>query len=211
MKWSLKRLKVPKGASVGFFLVDRDNGTIITSEIEPGNITIVKNVVFAKTPAPGASSDPLTGNRAENKVIGFSFQVMDRNDPRGIQNMMSKIDLLTEPILSLRDAGPWTYLSQGRGRDFRGFPRIIFYRGTYLPPLQYHCTRCSHEMLNSQLRPSPTGFARFANITIELTLDEDNGVYRAWQLLRIVNAAIANEGTGRNLIRTKYRTKRQRL
>jgi len=180
------------GQIVPFFMVDLSNFQMITTRAIPqGTIKDTKRVLISETPVPGRNFSPISTGANANRKIAFTLPLVNRGDFGNL--------LLLKQFDGLRNQ------SNGIGgyRVFTGAlspnPKVLFQWGTGSVPLIWFVTKCdfAHEsgMVNR------VAFPQHTLVDVELTLDEENILYKGEELFRSATALL---GTGAPLTFTEF-------
>lgn len=162
---------------VPWFMFDIDNIQLITSPLEPSDITDSKEIIYAETPIPGLNYQPVQYGGGGNQKISFTMPLIKRNNTVGNVLLLQQFKLLRNQAFSITD------IFSGQ---FRPNPRVLFYWGTGSLPLIYFVKKCdaTHKM-NWR---NNLGAPMYSEIQIELILDETSDLYKAEEVFRIASA-----------------------
>jgi len=175
---------------IPFFMVDLANYQLITtSTIPQGTIRDTKGIVVTETPIPGRNFQPMSSGGNANRKISFTLPIVKRNDAFGNLLMLKQFD-------GLRNQSQGFNVFRPASSVIMPNPQVLFYWGTGSIPLIWYVTKCDFahtaNMMNIAAYPQHT------LVEIELTLDEENLVYKAEEMFRTVISMLGNTNTVTN-------------
>lgn len=165
-----------------WWIWDDTNNLFITSRTIPLKLSDTKEVLFADITVPGLNYTPLQPNRNGSAKLSFQLPIINRLTAAGNSLQLSQFENLRN-----QDSPSLLGLLQPSSQ-FRTNPSVIYNWGTHRTPLRYWVTKCSFD--NDTRLTSKIGLAQYTMVDMELTLDENSALYRAWIIARKV-ASIA--------------------
>lgn len=163
-----------------WWIWDDTNNIFITSRTIPLKVTDTKEVLFADISVPGLNYTPLQPNRNGASKISFQLPIVNRLTAAGNSLQLSQFENLRN-----QDTPSILRLLQPTSQ-FRANPSVIYNWGTHRTPLRYWVTRCNFE--NDTRLTSRIGLAAFTMVDMELTLDENSDLYKAYVIARKVGS-----------------------
>ncbi len=171
-------------ASVPWFMIDFTTGQIITSKTIPKTMTDNKQILYAPDPVPGLGFEPLNPNRMGNRKIGFTIDIIDRRGSQGNQLLMNQFELLRNQVSFIRSPQGLT-----EGLQFSEFPRVVYSGwGTHSFPQNCFVTKCDFTPRTDQT--NRLGISTLTQVAMELQVDENNALWRAWRFYVQYSGAI---------------------
>lgn len=153
--------------------METENGVIIISPTIPLTITDRKPIVFAASNIPGINFTPLTPAMNGNANVAFTLPIIDRKDPLGNQAKMAQFEALRNKKRDIKSLFT-------RGARFDGNPQVLYYWGTHRPPLWWWVRKC--DFTHTATLRTPAGLSQYSMVDVELELDEENKLFRAWEM-----------------------------
>lgn len=172
------------GYKLPWYMIVDSTGTMITSPTIPVKINDTKAIIFAESQVPGLNYTPLYPARFGNRKIAFSLPIINRLARYGNQTTLDQIELLRNSdnpsILSLFQ----------RPARFKANPTVIYGWGTHTTPLRWVVRKADMEH-NSSLT-NANGFSQYTIVNLELEVDEDSTLYRAYRIKKLVSSIAGN-------------------
>lgn len=156
----------------------------------PIEISTQKKINYFEAPNIGGSSHKKFFTGFGNKQITASLICINKESPVGVSNEIAYFEALREPDLSLKDV-----FSFSGGNENYPPPQILWTFGTgSLVPLVYYVDDVS--IKTSMIMDGPVtgviGIPRRADITLQLSLDEDNVLNKANRMAQKAASIIAS-------------------
>ena len=180
-----------------WFIFDISNKQLITSPTIPlGDISDSKEIVLSETPIPGLSFNPINSGGMGNRKISFTLPLIKKNNTVG--NV-----LLIQQFANLRNQSFGLNLSSifSSGHQFTPNPKVLYYWGIASGvPLEFYVKRCDFNHRSSFV--NRLGFTQYAEINMELWLDETSPLYKAEEIFRKTSSYLAMIQSAYNLTKS---------
>jgi hypothetical protein len=174
-------------ASIPWWMFDLDNKQLLTSRIVPGDITDDKKIVLVESPIPGLNYEPIMPAGGGNRKVSFMLPVVMRNAVVGNVLLLKQFDLLRNQARGL--------FNFGQAKKFTRAPQVLYSWGIGSVPLVYFVSGA--RMVHKQGWINARGQPQYTEVEIELTLDEENPLYKveeAWRMAAAVMGMAAQVG-----------------
>jgi hypothetical protein len=169
-------IKVPKFPQVfQWFMYDLGNNQLITSIFIPGDITDTKDIVYAETPIPGLSHQPIQSGGMGNRKISFELPLIKRNGIIGNVHLLKQFDRLRNPTSNFASAFM-------QSSQFTSNPKVLYNWGIGSVPLIWYVKKC--DPTHKQHWVNAFGQPQYSELQFELWLDENNPLNRAEEIWR---------------------------
>jgi len=159
-------------------MFDLDNLQLITSPLEPGDITDTKQIIFAEIDIPGLNYKPIQYGGGGNRELSFTLSLIQRNNTIGNVLLLKQFDQLRNQATGLSKIGI--------KKEYRSTPKVLFNWGIGSVPLEYYVTKCdfTHKQYfrNNLSNPENT------EVSMTLKLDERSPLYEAEEAFREFSA-----------------------
>jgi hypothetical protein len=165
-------------ANIPWFMYDLDNNQLITSRIIPGDITDTKKIVLVESPVPGLNYEPIMPAGGGNRKVSFTLPLVMRAPMVGNVLLLKQFELLRNQA-----AG---FANFSGAKKFMRMPRVLYYWGTGSVPLVWYVSKA--DQVHKTGWVNGRGMPQYTEIEIELTLDEEDVVYKAEETWRMAAA-----------------------
>lgn len=179
---------------IPWFLFDINNLQLITSPIEPGDISDTKNIVLSETPIAGRNYSPIQYGGGGNRKISMTLPLIKRNNTVGNVLLLKQFDLLRNQALNITNVFSDQFISN---------PKVLYYWGTGSVPLVYYVSKC--DATHKQNWINELGQPMYSEIELELILDEDNPIYKIEEIYRRVASIAGTAIAAYNLATYQYK------
>lgn len=159
-----------------WFMFDISNGQLITSKQVPLDIIDSKEIFLTETPIPGLNYSPIQASGNGNRKISFTLPLMKKNNTIGGSLLLRQLSGLrnqTDGILNIQT------------NSFTPNPKVLYYWGTGSVPLVYYVKKC--DFTNKHRWVNQLGQPQYSEVSMELWLDENNKLYIAEEIFRLVS------------------------
>jgi hypothetical protein len=168
----------------------------------PAEISTQKKINYFEAPNIGGSSHKKYFTGFGNKQINVTLTCINKESPLGVSPEIAFFETLREPDIGLKEI-----FSFSSGNENYPPPQVLWTFGTgSLVPLVYYVddVNIKTSMLMDGIITGVIGIPRRADITIQLSLDEDNVLNKANRMAQKASAIVASvESVIRDV---KYRT-----
>jgi hypothetical protein len=162
-----------------WFMFDMQNYQLIISTLPPSDITDRKAITLTETPIPGLNYSPLQPSNNGNRKISFTLPLIKRNNTLGNVGFIKQFDRLRNQS---------TGFLQVAAQQFTPNPKVLYSWGIGSVPLVYYVSKC--DFTHKQGWVAPSGNPMYSEVEMELTLDEENPLYQAEEMWRLVASLI---------------------
>lgn len=156
----------------------------------PEEVSTDKDINYHEAPNIGGSSRKLYFTGFSNKILKFAIRCIDMEDPFGVLKEISYFEALREP-----DMGILGISNLFGGNENYPPPQVLFGFGTgSLVPLIWDVTDIGIKgsYFHAGKVRGILGIPKVVDIDIELTLDEDNKLYKASKIARSAGVIYAS-------------------
>lgn len=164
-----------------WFLIDISNYQLITSGTIPeGTIKDRKSIVITETPIPGRNSQPVSFGGNGNRKVSFTLPIIRRNDIYGDILIIKQFDALRNQASG--------FMGLTKKGQFLPNPKVLYYWGIGSVPLLWYVTKCDFQHTANMVNVA--AYPQHTLVEMELTLDEDNDLYKAEAIFRGVSQVL---------------------
>jgi hypothetical protein len=169
--------------SAPFVMFDLANKNLIMTRTVPeGSISDTKNIIYTEQPIPGRNYQPVSFGGCGNRKIAFTLPVLRRNDDAGNMFILKQFECLRN-----QSRGFFNFKAIGQ---FTPTPKVLFQWGANAVPLVYFVSKCDFQ--HNASFTNRAALPQLTNVSMELTLDEENELYQVEEAFRIMSAAMGN-------------------
>ena len=162
--------------SLPWFMFDVTTGQLITSKHMPLDITDNKDIFLTETPIPGLNYSPIQSSGNGNRKISFTLPLLRRNNTIGNSLLLKQFAILRNQANGLLNL---------QSESFTPNPKVLYYWGLGSVPLIYYVKKC--DFTNKHRWVNQLGQPQYSEISMELWLDENNKLYIAEEIFRLVS------------------------
>lgn len=166
-------------------IINLSNGTPFVFIFNPTKVDTTKKVNYFSAPNIGGAFHKKYFTGFDNKEVDFELICMDMENPLGVIPEINYFEQLREP-----DAGIIGIAGSFFGNANYPPPQVLFQFGVSMIPLVWDVMNVQIEtdLFEDDKIGGVIGIPKRATIKLQLSLDEDNVVFKANQIARKVSA-----------------------